>query len=291
MTLDQRHQLAIIGDPVEHSLSPVMHQAAFRKCGLPYTYSKIHLRPNEVKDFFRAIKSSNFLGLNVTIPNKEAVLPFVEELSKEAKMIGAVNTIKICEGRILGFNTDGQGYIEALKREKHFEVKGKKILLFGAGGAARALIAALAFNGVKDIFICNRSKDRAEKLSREFSKKFIKTKILAVEWEEKALAKISPKIDLVIQSTSLGLKGEELPYFPWDKLPSHCLVTDIIYLPTPFLKEAQKRKFKTQNGLGMLLYQGVLAFEIWTGKKAPVLVMKRALKEALRGKNEIADYH
>lgn len=281
MSLTPRHLLGIIGDPVEHSLSPAMHQAAFKKLELPFSYSKIHLKNKELKIFFSTLVASNYLGFNVTIPHKEAVLDYIDEFSDEAKLVGAVNTVKISENKIVGYNTDGQGYIEALKREKRFVVKGKKALILGAGGAARGLIAALALNGIKEIKVCNRSFERAQSLCKEFSKKFVKIKIVAIEWQKNYLAKILPKIDLVIQSTSLGLKGEEIPHFPWDKLSSKCLVTDIIYSPTPFLAEAKKRKFKTQNGLGMLLYQGVLAFEIWTDKKAPILVMKKALKEAL----------
>lgn len=268
----------IIGDPVEHSLSPFMQNAAFQKKKLPFEYRRFQLSQSELPVF---LKKKDWKGLNVTIPHKEAVLAFIDKLHPKAKKIGAANTLLLQKNKIYGFNTDGDGYLLSLKKEKRFNPKGKQALILGAGGAARAILAALAESKIKRIYLTNRNPEKAEALVKEFSKKFKETQFLAVKWEGEAFTTLVPQIQLLVQSTSLGLKGEKIP-FPWTLLNKKCLVSDLIYLPTPFLKEAKKRGFSTLSGLGMLLYQGVLAFEIWTGRKAPVLTMKKALDLALK---------
>lgn len=272
-------KFGIIGNPVEHSLSPAMHQAAYQQLKLPYTYTKTKLAHSQLKSFFKKLKTSDYAGLNVTVPFKESVLPFVNVISPEAKLIGAVNTLFIKDGKTFGFNTDGRGYLESLLREKKWEAKNKRIVILGAGGAARGILAALCMAGAKKVTLTNRTYLKAEALAREFQNKFKKTKIAVAELESKILEPIFQKTDLLVNTSSAGMTGNDFPSLPLEKLPKKALVSDIVYRPvnTPLLKAAKKLRLKTHAGLGMLLYQGALAFEIWTQHKAPIRVMKKAL--------------
>ncbi len=278
-----RIKFAILGNPIAHSLSPAMHNAAFKHLKLPYTYSKIKIASAQLKAFFKKLKHSNFQGLNITVPHKEAILPFIDSLSPPAKLIGAVNTLLIQDGQIQGYNTDGQGYVESLKKEKRWNPRNKKIVILGAGGAARAILVALCLAGAKKISIANRNALKAARFAQEFQKKFKKTKINSLPLQKENLRKVFEETELLLNTTSGGMHGNKLPPLPLETLPKNCLVSDIVYRPplTPLLKKAKRLKLKTHAGLGMLLYQGALSFELWTGKKAPLKIMRRALKKAL----------
>lgn len=273
----------IIGNPVAHSLSPDMHNAAFKRLKLSGKYKKIHLQESQLKSFLKKLRCSGYQGLNITVPFKEKVLPFLDKISPEAKLIGAVNTILVKNGKIIGYNTDGAGYLLSLQKEKKWQAKNKKIVILGAGGAARGILAALCLAQAKQITIANRREMKSQKLAQDFKRKFPKTKLQSC-----SLLNIGNDLknaDLFINTTSGGMKGNELPSLPLEKLPRKALVSDIVYKPrkTALLQNARKLKLKTHEGLGMLLYQGALAFEIWTGKKAPVALMKRALLKKLKG--------
>ena len=219
------------------------------------------------------------MGLNVTIPHKEAVLPFLDEISREARLIGAVNTILIKEGRLIGHNTDGEGYLRSLKKELSFSPRGKRVVLLGAGGAARALLTSFCLKGVKELTLVNRTPSRAATLTKEFQKKFPRVKVRAHSLKGKNLCPLFQRSDLLINATRVGLKNEKFSSLPLKELPTHAIVSDIIYKPamTPLLKEARGLGYKIHPGLGMLLHQGALSFELWTGKKAPFSIMKRAV--------------
>jgi len=275
----QPKKIAIIGDPVSHSLSPAMQNAAFRAKKIPFHYSKKRLTPGQLPSFFKTLKSGRYRGLNVTVPHKEAVMAFLDEIAPTARLIGAVNTILLEDGRLKGFNTDGEGYLHSLKKETGFSLKGKHVVILGAGGAARAIVAACLSRGIRGLTLANRTLDRAKKLASEFQKKFPRIPISAVPLKSKVLEPIFKKTDLLINTTSAGLKKEPFPPLPLHLLPRRALVSDIVYKPalTPLLSEAKKKGKRILPGLGMLLYQGALSFEIWTNRSAPLSLMKKVL--------------
>ena len=284
--------VGIIGDPVSHSLSPQMQNAAFKRLKLKWTYLPFHVRDVEMESFLSRVREGEMEGFNVTIPHKETIMPYLDHISPEARAIGAVNTV-VREGKKLkGYNTDASGYLRSLKEEVHFNPKGKNIVVLGAGGAARAVVYVLAFAGAKNIFIQNRTRSRALKLAKDFKGQFLKTtKIRTVQSSARHLWRdIFSETDLVINATSLGLVSKQAQaedhrlLLPFEALPKKAIVSDLVYRPlmTPFLKLVEQKGVKTHSGLGMLLYQGAQAFSLWTGKAAPIAVMKKALLDALK---------
>lgn len=272
----------IIGDPVSHSLSPAMHNKAFKKLKISASYLLFHVKPQQLKTFFKEAKSKQIRGFNVTVPHKEKCIPFLRTLSPEARHIGAVNTVLLKNGEWHGHNTDGRGYLKSLETEMRIQLKNKHIVLLGAGGAARAVLYVVAQKKPRHISVINRTLDKAVELTEEFSKKFPHTHFEALPFEPEAFALAFPDAHLLINTTSLGLKGTRLQ-LPLSKLPPYTIVSDLVYRPlkTALLKKAEKLKLKTHTGIGMLLYQGALAFELWTHRKAPIPEMKKALLDAL----------
>lgn len=266
--------IAIIGDPIAHSLSPVMQNAVFRKMNLPYLYLPIRVTSGELSSFIKRIKNdrSGITGFNVTIPHKEKVMKYLDWISPEALAIGAVNTVIFKKGRLAGYNTDARGYVRSLQEETRFTPRGKRILILGAGGAARAILYALGKAGAKKVYLSNRTLRRAMKLTRD-----------SIPLKTKELKKIFPSIDLLINATSIGLKGTRFKNLPLSLLSKRAIVSDLIYRPlmTPLLRDAKRRGLKIHPGLGMLLYQGAESFRLWTGKKPDLAVMRKALLDAL----------
>lgn len=267
--------LGIIGDPIDHSLSPAMHNAAFRASKLPYLYLPFHVRPRELGHFVKNARACGLAGFNVTIPHKEKIMRYLDSVSPEARTIGAVNTVIVAGGRFVGHNTDAPGYVRSLKEETGFHPRGKRILILGAGGAARAVFFALAQAGAKEIAVCDQIPGKARRLVKEFQKRFRQVQIGGVEMEE---------TDLLINATPVGLKGTRFKNLPIRKLPRRAIISDLVYHPamTPLLKEAERRRLRIHSGLGMLLHQGALSFHLWTGKNPPLRVMKHALLDALK---------
>ena len=267
----------IFGYPVEHTFSPGMHNAAFKKIGINACYVPFAVHPERLADAVKAIIPLGLCGLNVTVPHKEKVIPYLDDLSEEARLIGAVNTIEVKDGKLTGHNTDGRGFLRALKEQAKFDPRGKKFLFIGSGGAARSVGFSLALAGAKKITFCDIDVQKAGLLAQD-----IRDKDRSRRWNDistTALAACAADADCLINATPLGLKkGDPLP-LPADCIRKQHLVCDLVYNPpeTPFLKAARARKAKRLAGLGMLLFQGVIAFEIWTGKKAPVSLMKSAL--------------
>lgn len=281
--ISAKKKIAIIGNPVSHSLSPRMQNAALKALKLPYRYSKIELSETELESFFKQLKKNNFLGLNITIPFKEKALRFVDRLSNEAKLIGAINTVVIDSNGMKGFNTDGEGYCHSLIQETKFNPKNKNIVFIGAGGAARAILVSLCHKKIKKLTIFNRTQSKARKLCQEFKKKFPKVKFDDESLEDKSLKAAFLTTDLLINTSSAGLKGKDSLKLPLELLPKKAIVSDIVYRPrqTALLKSAKKLKLKTHEGIGMLLYQGALAFQLWTKKRAPLPIMKKELLKVL----------
>ena len=267
---------AIIGDPVEHSLSPVMHNAAFKKLGLNLVYVAFTVTRNELKDAISGARSLGLRGLNVTMPHKNAVMSYLDETDSTAKAIGAVNTILNEQGKLIGYNTDGNGAMRALE-ENGISTDGKKMLIIGAGGAAKA-IAYQAAQEVEELVILNRTSEKAEKLAELLRKKFgdkVKGGTLSVD----VLNKEIKTTNILVNATSVGMHPDvNRSPVPSDLLRSGLCVMDIIYNPleTKLVTDAKMVGAKVVLGLEMLLYQGAVAFEIWTNCPAPVEVMKEA---------------
>jgi shikimate dehydrogenase len=267
---------AIIGDPVEHSLSPVMHNAAFKELELNLVYVAFKVTRNELKDAISGARSLGLLGLNVTMPHKNAVITYLDETDSTAKAIGAVNTILNNQGKLIGYNTDGNGAMRALK-ENGISPDGKKMLILGAGGAAKA-IAYQAAQEVEELVILNRTSEKAEKLAELLRKKFGK-KVKGGALSAEVLKKELKTTDILINATSVGMHPDvNRSPVPSDLLRSDLCVMDIIYNPleTKLVKDAKSVGAKVVSGLEMLLYQGAVTFEIWTNCPAPVEVMKKA---------------
>ncbi len=266
----------LIGDPVEHSMSPVMHNAAYEEIGLDYLYVPFRVKPEELGKAIGGMRALNIKGLNVTIPHKVAVIQFMDKLDHLAEKIGAVNTIVNDGGVLTGYNTDGAGFLQALL-ERGVEPKGKNIVILGAGGASRALSFTLADRG-GHLVILNRlleldwAKELASRISQIFSRE-----VEALELTRENLAGALGKADILVNATSVGMSpNTDATPVDSDLLRPGLVVFDAVYNPikTRLLSEAETAGAKTISGLDMLVWQGALAFEKWTGHKAPADLMK-----------------
>ncbi len=271
----------IFGYPVEHTFSPAMHNAAFKKLVMDACYVPFAVHPEHLRDAARAVVALGLRGLNVTVPHKEKIIPYLDELSEEARLIGAVNTIEVKDGRLIGHNTDGRGFLRSLKEQTKFNPQGKKILFIGSGGAARAVAFSLALAGAAKIVFFDLDTRKAGSLAKDIRGK---TEADSESITDNALADRTVEADCLINATPLGLKEADALPLPGSYIQERHLVCDLVYNPpeTKLLKAAKMRKAKRLAGLGMLLFQGVIAFEIWTGKQAPVLLMKNALTKQIR---------
>jgi len=272
---------ALIGDPVEHSLSPCIQNAAFQFLRLNYVYVAFRVGHKELEAAIHGVRSLKIYGLNVTMPLKEDVIRHLDELDESAEVIGAVNTILNDEGRLTGYNTDGKGALMALEASNQSPVD-KKIVILGAGGASRAVSYSLA-KEARELVILNRTVERAEKLAGELSSKF-GNKVRYGKLCRSQMRKELGDADLLINATSIGMRPHE-DKTPVDRelLRPDLAVFDLVYDPpeSRLLKEARSIGAKTTEGLIMLVYQGAASFEIWTNKKAPIDVMMKAAKENL----------
>lgn len=270
----------ILGYPIEHTASPCMHNAAFKALKLGWEYIPFEVKPQQLKLAMKSIRTLGMQGVNVTIPHKKAVVPFLDELSDEAEFIGAVNTIVRKGNKLIGYNTDGEGFIKALE-EENISYIGKNVLVLGAGGAANGIIYQLLLGGAKRITIVNRTIEKAEALGKHFKTKG-NIEILPFDDSLKSAIKDA---DILINTTSVGMKDADVLLVDKNSLPKSLeAVVDIIYNPpeTKLLRIAKKKGIKTMNGLSMLLHQGALSFELWTGKKAPIEVMRKALYQQFK---------
>ena len=263
----------LIGDPVEHSFSPPMMNAVFSYMNLDACYLAFQVEEKKVSEAIAGIRALNFAGVNVTVPHKSAVIPYLDEVSPLAKKIGAVNTISNVKGRLKGTNTDFSGFIRSLKT-LNFSPKKKTIALLGSGGSARALVAGLADAGALRVMLHNRTAERAEKLVTEFSRYFPLTQLEAVSLQTIH----ETPLDLLVNTTTVGMFSSDLP-LNLKQCRKINLLADIIYRPsqTPLLKQAKELGINAVNGIDMLLYQGCDAFTFWTGKQAPEEVMRSQL--------------
>ncbi len=276
------HVYAVIGDPVEHTLSPTMHNAAFEHLNLSAVFLAFRVLPDHLENAMRGARALGIRGLNVTMPLKNSVTMFLDDADASVRFLHAANTVLNQDGRLRGFNTDGVGAIRALKKNG-VELQGKKVLLLGAGGAAKAIAFSLA-REVEELCILNRDGAKARDLASLL--KPCGKKIVAEELSPSQICGQLKDSDLLVNATSVGMAPnahESLVDPEWLK-PSQC-VMDIIYTPveTKLIRDAKAADVKTVNGVEMLLYQGAASFEIWMGCKAPVDVMRAALLEKLSG--------
>lgn len=269
--------LGLFGFPVEHTLSPAMHNAAFKTMGVDMRYLPFKVSPQDLLHAVRAVRALNLTGVNITVPHKEKVIPHLDEVDKEALFIGAVNTIVNKDGKLIGYNTDGRGFMKSLF-ETGINVRGKKILIIGAGGASRAISYYLSEKAGK-LFLFDIDKKKADRLINDLSS--IRKNVFFFNLHPSSFNPAFHELDLIINATPLGLKkGDPLP-INLNNLHKKHIICDLIYKKTPLLDKASQKGCKTMNGLGMLLWQGVFALELWTGKKPPVAVMQKALKAGL----------
>ena len=272
----------VIGDPIGHSVSPALHDAAFRALGLDYAYVPFHVRRSDLPAALQGMRALNIRGLNVTIPHKVAIIPLLDEIDPPARQIGAVNVVLNGSGRLIGYNTDAQGFLHVLS-EHGIEPQGKNIVVLGAGGAARAICFALASQGAS-LTILNRTVTTAQACAEDISQTF-RLPLKVLDLNRKNLAYALHQASLLVNATSVGmLPAAGVSPVDRDLLGTHLTVMDIVYNPykSKLLREAAQAGAKTINGLEMLVWQGALAFERWTGLQAPIDVMRRAAAAALK---------
>ena len=269
---------AVIGHPVGHSRSPGMQNAAFRSCGIDAEYVKMEVDPAEFPEYVDFAKR-HLLGFNLTVPHKQIILPYLDEIAPEAARIGSVNTVKILPGgKLSGCSTDGIGFEEAVRFKLGMELAGKTVLLLGCGGAARALAFRIAGCQAKKLFIANRSVDKAAALAAELE---IPAEALPIA-DSDAVGAALAGCDLLVQATSLGLHADDVP--PVDlalldaRRGSKLAVMDLIYLPTPLLVRAQGNGLKCCDGREMLLRQGAASFTFWTGMRPDIEAMRAGME-------------
>ncbi len=284
MITNKTQLVGLLGASLGHSVSPAMHNRVYREMGLDYLYLPVEVSAENLPLVFNAMKKMNFAGCNVTIPYKEAIIPLLDEVDPVAAKIGAVNTVQFADGKARGFNTDGSGFLCSLQEEGGITVCEKRVLILGSGGAARAIAMTLAAEKAAHITLCNRTSAKAAALAAEINSKvhpcadFISTERMEME-------KSAREADLLVNATSIGMLPEitALPC-PKSCISPHHIVADIVYNPhqTALLQEARKRGAKVVHGCGMLVWQGVEAFTLFTGKKPAASIMKKEVQRALR---------
>ncbi len=254
------------GHPIKHSFSPLIHNPAFSKFGINAIYTAFDIHPDELEQAVRGARSLGLAGWNLTVPHKQAILPLLDEISDTANRIGAVNTVVNDNGRLVGDNTDADGFLSPLLARTQFQPTAAECLLIGAGGAARAVAFALADAGAGRITIANRTAETAQDLVAELRSETSLPSATACTLEAVAGTRY-PSVQLVVQCTSLGLSGHLPPCPDWESLPRDAVITDLVYgpQPTPFLQAASAHGLATHDGIWMLLGQASQAFYIWTG--------------------------
>ncbi len=279
----------IMAHPVAHSLSPVMHNAAFKALQMPHHYHAFDVKPDELPAAVSAMRVLGIKGVNVSIPHKEQVLKFIDQINEEARVIGAVNTIVQGEdGRLIGYNTDGAGYVRSLLSETEIDLRQTHALVIGAGGAAKGIGVYLLKSGCKQLTVMNRTASKGEQLVHQLQSYIepyaSETKVQAISWQDEVSGTHDP-FNLIINTTSVGMwpNTEAAPVRLKD-MEAHIIVSDIVYNPlqTTLLQDAEKAGATVHQGLGMFVHQGALAFEYFTGEKAPAELMRHVILDRLK---------
>jgi shikimate dehydrogenase len=262
--------IGLIGNPVEHTISPQLHNTISRHLGVDTIYIPFRVEKEDLERAVKGLRALNVIGFNVTVPYKKDVMKYLDENSKEALLMGAVNTVKNIGGRLYGYNTDAEGFSRSFKEESGTGFKNKKVALIGAGGAARAMSVKIALEGARRITLINRTLSKADEIKEMVNNNIVKV-IESISAEDKGLSHLLQEADIVINTTSVGMHPhvEDMPVNVPMNYSKDQIFYDVIYNPvkTRFLAAAEEAGCKTINGLGMLFYQGIYAYEMWTGIK------------------------
>ena len=280
-------KLAVFGDPVAHSASPPMHNAALEKCGIAAHYCRLHIHPEDLAEALRLLPAQGFIGVNCTIPHKSAALPLMDHVDEHALRIGVVNTVVVEGERLIGFNTDGPGLVRALRAEFGVDLRDLRVMVLGAGGGAgRAIAMQCGIENCERLVLVNRTADKARELAAELAPLFRSPRVFGpgerlevAPWENSALRRQLEHTDLVINCTPVGMKSSDPPPLPSAILQPHLMIYDTIYTArrTRLMQSADEAGARSANGLSMLLHQGALSFEIWFNREAPLAEMRAVL--------------
>ena len=284
--IDLPIRLGVLGDPVAHSLSPQMQNAALRSGKIDMQYARFQISPDELQSALDLISELNFVGVNLTTPHKIVASKLMEEVDDNARRIGAVNTIKVDNAKLRGYNTDGKGFARAIRHEFAVDLRDLRVMILGGGGAARAIALQCARENCERLVITNRNLATAQKLAEELREYFTGPRVLgpvprlqAIPWEEAAIRFQVAHLDLIVNATPLGLNRSDPSPIPAQLLAPHLMIHDTVYGEgrTPFVSAAIEAGARAANGFSMLLHQGALAFEIWFEREAPIEAMRAAL--------------
>jgi shikimate dehydrogenase len=285
--IDPPIRLGVLGDPVAHSLSPEMQNAALRACEIDAQYARFHIRPNELRSALRFLRTLDFVGVNLTVPHKIPGFAQIDEADESATRAGAVNTIRIHDKKLIGSNTDGEGFLRAIRSEFSVDVRDLRVMIIGAsGGTGRAIAWQCAFENCERLVLVNRTLEKANALAERLRPFFMEARVLgpvarleAIACEESAMRIQLADTDLIVNATPLGMNPSDPAPIPARLLAPHHMVFDCVYGPsrTALRRAAEQAGARTSNGLAMLLHQGALSFSIWFDREAPIDAMRKAL--------------
>mgnify|MGYP001174101705 CR=1 FL=1 len=274
----------VFGDPVEHSLSPLMHNAAYASLGMDWVYVPFHVKAEALAAAVQGVRALGIAGVNVTVPHKVAVMEHLDEIDEEARLIGAVNTVVHREGRLLGYNTDGRGFLRSLERETGRTPRGASVMIVGAGGAALAIAASLALAGARRLWVVNRTLEKAQAVAKRVAARVL-ARALPLDESDPAFRRALREAEIIIHTTSVGMypHHDVPPVVPVEAIDPAALVCDIVYRPrqTALIRAARERGCAVLTGEGMLAFQGAIAFELITGHRAPEALMLDTLRRHL----------
>lgn len=284
---------AILGDPIEQAMSPLVHNAAFEVDGEDAVMVGLRVTPERIKEAIAGMRAVEAAGLVVTMPLKSCVIPFLDTYEEKVKHLGAVNVITCDNGVLKGYNTDGDGFVQNLL-EQGAKPLGKRVLLFGAGGAAKGLCYALLAAGIQKLTVCNIDEAMAQHMLKALKECF-DTEMEFVPLEHADVEKACREVDFIVNATPMGMNGRPAPYvewIPWNELEKTTVCADVVHKPveTAFIKRAGETGLRTARGDGMMLYQGAMAYQLFTHHKAPVEVMRNAIEQRIEHEERKCNY-
>jgi shikimate dehydrogenase len=285
--IDPPVRLGVFGDPVAHSLSPEMQNAALGACEIDAQYARFHIRANELRSALRFLRNLDFVGVNLTVPHKIAGFAQIDEADELASRAGSVNTIRLCDKKLIGSNTDGEGFLRAIRSEFSVDLRDLRVMIIGAGGGTgRAIAWQCALENCERLVLVNRTVAKANALADRLRPFFMEPRVLgpmarleAIAWEESAIRVQLADTDLIVNATPLGMNSSDPTPVPSRLLAPHHMVFDCVYGPskTALLHAAEQAGARSANGISMLLHQGALSFSIWFDREPPIEAMRKAL--------------